>query len=148
MSKRGIRMNAVALTEAVGDRVAQWLRLQWPQHTVKKASAALDADERTVKAWLNGAMPINRHLWQMVAHFGRPFLDWISMPALTPDEEQALDDRLETLEAEIRRLRSDLSSTARRSRQTEVAALYVARRGEHEEGETLAPQVPAAHERG
>lgn len=154
MSEKGVdRMSAVDLAAMCGEVTASELRRIHPRYTEEMVVRDFERHghpiaHRTVKGWIAGNVPSVKHLLALIQIYGTTFRDAISAPALTPAEERALDDRLATLEAELRNLRADLASTAHRSRQAEVAALHVARRSEHTEGAALAPEVPAARERG
>ena len=114
--RKNRKMTAVDLSTAVGDRARQWLRQRYERDAAKRIARDFNVGQRTAETWLAGAKPADRHLWAMVARWGRPFLDWISMPALTPEEEASLDERLERLEADLRNLLADLVAAERPQR--------------------------------
>ena len=152
MPGKGVdKMSAVDLAAMCGEQTASELRRIHPKFTEEMVVRDFErrghqVAHRTVKGWLAGNAPAVKHLMALIQIYGTAFRDAISAPALTPAEERALDDRLAQLEADLRNLRSDLASTAHRSRQAEVAALHVARRGQHEEGAEGASEVSAAGE--
>ena len=152
MSEKGVdKMSAIDLAAMCGEQTAGELRRIHPKFTEELVVRDFErrghqVAHRTVKGWLAGNAPAVKHLMALIQIYGTAFRDAIAAPALTPAEEQALDDRLATLEAELRAIRADLSSASHRSRQADAGAVYVAGRGKHQEGETLAPEVPPAGE--
>ena len=108
MSSKDVKLSSAALTAAVGDRIRLWLKCRWPDDTAKQAARAFDASPRTVKEWLAGQPPSNKHFWAMVACWGWPFLRWVSSPIVSPEQEAELGQQLADLEAGLRALRRDL----------------------------------------
>lgn len=147
--RRQQSMSAIDLAEMGGRQTAWFLRHRHPRHTAKEVvrdfqHAGHSVDERTAKAWTQGAMPINRHLMALIQIYGRPFLDAISAPALMPAEERAIDDRLQRIEDELRRIRSDLASPAHPPRPADDRPVRLAGRGQHPQGPALAAKIPEA----
>lgn len=87
--------------EAVAQQIARWCR-RWP---AKDLARRLNVSVRTAEGWQQGNFPQGRHLTAMVAMWGAAFLDTVYAPVL---EDQALDRRLEAVEATIADLRKDL----------------------------------------
>ena len=113
MSSKDVKMSGAALTAAVGGRIRLWLKCRWPDDTAKQAARAFDASPRTVKEWLAGQPPSNKHFWAMVARWGWPFLRWVSSPIVSPEQEAELGQQLADLEAGLRALRRDLVDARR-----------------------------------
>lgn len=59
---------------AVGDRVADWLRQEYPRASLKEVGRDLDVSHHTVKKWMAGARPENQHFDRMVKRWGAAFV--------------------------------------------------------------------------
>lgn len=64
----------------VGARWAAALRRRYPQNTTKLAARAFSASENTVKAWLDGQAPQNKHMQRAIVLHGPNILAEVHAP--------------------------------------------------------------------
>lgn len=87
--------------DAVAERFTAWAR-RWP---AKELARRFDVSVKTAESWHAGrGLPQGRHMTAMVAEWGEAFLAYVYAPVL---EDQALDRRLEAVEAVIADLRKE-----------------------------------------
>lgn len=108
MPKNGIKLpSADAITTEMGQRVAVWLRREYPRDGAKLIARDLDASPHTTRRWLTGALPENRHMAVMARRWGRRFLAFVFEPATGPIPDLALDEELRELRQRLARLEDD-----------------------------------------
>lgn len=104
-------MNQALVAEEVGDRVSTWLRDLFPINTAKEVARLLKCSPRTVEGWLEGKMPQNRHMLQMMAAWGKAFVAFVYEPAVgTQMAAYQLETELQDLKAKLKRLEGNLDA--------------------------------------
>ena len=104
-------MNQALVADEVGDRVAAWLRNLFPVHTAKEAARLFNCPPRTVEGWLQGQMPQNKHMLQMMAAWGKGFVAFVYEPAVgTPMAAYQLETELQDLKAKLKCLEGNLDA--------------------------------------
>jgi hypothetical protein len=129
-----------AITYGIGQRVAFWLRKEWPRDTVKQAARELDVSTDTVKGWLQGKPPQNRHFHQMVVRWQQTFLAFVYQPHFDWTEQARLDVELETALASLEEIRDRL-----RSRTNDPKSVGEIRAVENGAAAEPRPRVAPAH---
>src|SRR5690606_22103219 len=94
----------------VGERVAWWLRKEWPTQTVQRAAEAFNASEGTVKGWLRGKVPANAGMMLMIARWGRAFVAHVYEPVNPEMAEMQLEARLDA----FARMQAEMTDELRR----------------------------------
>lgn len=85
-----------------GPRLASWLRMQFPRDTAKLVARTCDVSVATAYRWLDGEVPPTKHLFAMIALWGREFMDHLFDPLLpSPETIEAQDRELAALEGQI-----------------------------------------------
>jgi hypothetical protein len=106
------KMSTAAIHMEVGERVAFWLRQEWPTKTAENAAAAFNVSVPTARRWVGKQAPSMKHLAAMMRRWGKRFAAFVLEP--TGDwtvewrieaELEALQTRLSDLEQEYQRLR-------------------------------------------
>ena len=80
----------------VGARVAELLRVSYPEHRAKLIARQFDVSVPTAERWLAGKLPTSRHLAAMAALWGHRFIEVVFPLAV------AAHDRLRDANAERR----------------------------------------------
>lgn len=80
--------------EMAGERVADWLRREYPEPRAKVIARQFNVSPRTVENWLAGTMPQNRAWLDMCALWGRRFSDHVLEPlvGMPKTDQQILQD--------------------------------------------------------
>lgn len=89
------------MTLEMGSRVAEWMRQAYPRDTAKLAARDFGASPHTVKTWLAGALPSNKHLAMMGRRWGKRFLAFVYEPVVGPWRHYAMDEELQMLRSRI-----------------------------------------------
>ena len=97
-------MTAESSLFEVGERVAFWHKLLYPDHRAKRMARDYDVSVPTAERWLAGALPPQKHFTRMVKRFGERFTQFVYEPVWRSPEELAAERadiaaRLRILEA-------------------------------------------------
>lgn len=103
MRERDVKMTVGVTSEAVGGRVAEWLQKQYPRGSSKRVARDFACSPNTVKKWLAGARPENKHFDAMFNKWGTAFLSYVYGLA-EPWSESAMEQELDDLRARLDRL--------------------------------------------
>ncbi|MGE0716896.1 MAG: hypothetical protein AB7P02_15750 [Alphaproteobacteria bacterium] len=102
-------MTTQVLTDAMGQRVAVWLRHRYPREGAKRIARDMAASPHTARRWLEGALPENRHLVEMGRRWGSRFIAFVFEPVIGPAAGLALDDELQELRERFTKLEAEFA---------------------------------------
>lgn len=111
MRKSDQRVTTLDLTDEMGRRVATWLRTTYPRDGAKRIARDTGTSPHTVRKWLGGALPENRHMAMMASRWGARFLAFVYAPALSAAEAAAEADELTDLRRRLERLEDALDGS-------------------------------------
>lgn len=102
-------MIAMTADADVGNRVAEWLRDNFPRNGAKVAAKEFDVSPHTTKRWFLGVRPANEHFDAMAARWGWRFLSFVYQGVIPePPSRGTLDAKLDELQAVLASLQGEI----------------------------------------